>query len=82
MLINVIEASYCGGHRVWLKFNDGLQGEVDLTSELSGEVFQPLQDPAYFASFRLDGTLSWSNGADFAPEFLHALVRENNRTQV
>lgn len=82
MLIHVVEASYRGGHRVWLKFNDGLEGEADLSSELWGEVFQPLQDPAYFASFRVDGTLTWPNGADFAPESLHDLVRDINRTRV
>ena len=82
MLVYVIEASYRGDHRVWLKFNDGLEGEVDLASELGGEVFEPLRDKAYFASFRVDETLTWPNGADFAPEFLNALVRETNRTRV
>ena len=82
MLTHVLEASYRGGHRVWLKFNDGLEGEVDLSAELSGEVFQPLRDPVYFAVFRVDHTLNWPNGADFAPEFLHDLVREANRARV
>jgi hypothetical protein len=82
MLIHVVEAKYRRGHCVWLKFNDGLEGEVDLSAELSGEVFQPLRDPSYFASFHVDGTLTWQNGADFAPEFLHDLVRDINRTRV
>ena len=82
MLVHVVEASYRGGHRVWLKFNDGLEGEVDLASELTGEVFEPLRDTAYFASSRVDETLTWPNGADFAPEFLHDLVRDANRTRV
>ena len=58
---------------MWLKFNDGLEGEVELASELRGEVFEPLRDTAYFASFRVEETLTWPNGADFAPEFLHVL---------
>ena len=82
MLVHVVEARYRGDHRVWLKFNDGLEGEVDLSPELSGEVFRPLQDPLYFASFHVDQTLTWPNGADFAPEFLHDLVRQTNRTRV
>jgi hypothetical protein len=82
VLVSVVEASYRGDHRVWLKFNDGLEGEIDLASELSGEIFQPLRDKACFASFRVDETLTWPNGADFAPEFLHDLVREINRTRV
>jgi len=80
MVIEVVEAAYRNGHRVWLKFNDGLEGEVDLSSELWGEVFEPLRDPAYFAAFRVDQTLTWPNGADFAPEFLHSLVQESLRT--
>ncbi len=82
MLVHVVEARYRGYQRVWLKFNDGLEGEVDLASELRGEVFEPLRDTAYFAAFRVEQTLTWPNGADFAPEFLHELVREANRTRV
>jgi hypothetical protein len=33
-----------GGHRVWLRFDDGLEGEIDLAGELRGEVFEPLRD--------------------------------------
>jgi hypothetical protein len=57
-----------------LTFTDGTHGEIDLESELYGEVFEPLRDPAYFALGELDaviGTVVWPNGADFAPEFLY-----------
>ena len=67
----VVEARYLGDHRVWLRFDDGCEGEVDLGSHLSGPVFEPLRDPAYFARFTVDMTLTWPNGADFAPETLH-----------
>jgi hypothetical protein len=71
----LVECARClGGHRVWLRFDDGLEGEIDLAAELHGEVFQPLRDPDYFAGFRVDDTLIWPNGADFAPEFLRDLV--------
>ena len=73
---HVVEAKHMGGHRIWLRFDDGIVGELDLTAELTGEVFEPLRDVDAFAKFRIDRghTLSWSNGADFAPEFLHDLV--------
>ena len=71
MFIHINDAKYIGGYKVWLAFNDGAQGEIDLSSELYGEVFEPLKDMSFFKSFTLEGhTLSWSNGADFAPEFL------------
>lgn len=74
MMVHVLEAQYRGGHRVWLRFDDGLDGEVDLSDELEGEVFEPLRDPEYFARFSVDETLLWPNGADYAPEFLHDRV--------
>ena len=74
MIVHVLEARYRGGHRVWLRFDDGVDGEVDLSMELDGEVFEPLKDPDYFAGFVVDQTLIWPNGADFAPEFLRARV--------
>ncbi len=75
MLVHVLEARHLGGHRVWLRFDDGVTGELDLSSELAGQVFEPLRDPSFFARFEVDDTLTWPNGADFAPEFLHGLVR-------
>lgn len=74
MFLHVKTAKYLKDYKIWLSFNDGFEGEVDLSSELYGEVFEPLKDISFFKSFTLEGhTLSWSNGADFAPEFL----REN-----
>ena len=78
MLPRVQEARYVSGYVVWLRFNDGTEGEVDLAAELQGEVFQPLKDPGFFRSFQVHPelhTLVWPNGADFAPEFLRAAVR-------
>jgi len=61
---------------VWLRFDDGVEGTVDLANELWGEIFQPLRDPDYFGRFTVEDTLVWPNGADFAPEFLHERLRE------
>ena len=71
MFMHVIEAKYIDDYRVWLSFNDGAKGEVDLFPELFGELFEPLKDLHLFRSFKLEGhTIAWDNGADFAPEFL------------
>ena len=78
MLPRVIDARYVGEKTVWLRFTDGAEGEVDLSAELHGEVFEPLLSDEYFRSFKLDPdlkTLVWPNGADFAPEFLRSALR-------
>ena len=75
MFVHVTKAEYTRDYKVWLAFKDGARGEVDLSSELHGEVFEPLRDKALFQSFTLEGhTLSWRNGADFAPEFLREFL--------
>ena len=78
MLPRIVEAKYVAGKVVWLRFNDGAEGEIDLSEELYGEIFEPLQSNEYFRSFRLHPelrTLVWPNGADFAPEFLRSALR-------
>lgn len=67
----VVEAKYVSDYVVWLKFDDNVEGEVNLESELEGEIYEPLKDKNYFKNFQIRGhTLSWENGADFAPEYL------------
>jgi hypothetical protein len=71
---DVVEARYVRGYSIWLRFEDGTEGVVDLTEELYGPVFEPLKDKSYFSSFRVNpdtGTIEWPNHADFAPEFLY-----------
>jgi len=77
-MIGVIEARHVKDYILWLRFSDGLEGEVDLESELEGEIFEPLREPEIFRSFSLHPefrTVAWENGADFAPEFLYSLVK-------
>lgn len=77
-MLHVCSVEYRGGHRLRLAFTDGAEGEVDLAAHLDGPVFVPLRDPATFATVDLDPearTVAWSNGADFAPEFLRDLLR-------
>ena len=78
MLKDVIAAQPLSGHRLRLRFEDGIEGVVDLGQSLSfNGVFQPLKDPAYFAAVRVDselGTVTWPNGADLDPDVLYANV--------
>jgi hypothetical protein len=73
MILHITKAEYRGDYRIWLRFNDGAEGVVDLKDELYGEMFEPLKDINKFKYFQVDPeleTLVWENGADFAPEFL------------
>jgi hypothetical protein len=76
-LVHVSHVEVVGPHRLRLRFEDGAEGEIDLSDWPWRGVFEPLRDPQFFARVQLDeelGTIVWPNGADLAPETLHASV--------
>jgi len=78
MILHVIDVKYVRDYVIWVKFNDGIDGEVDLSAELEGEVFGPLKDKTLFKTVKVDlllQTVVWDNGADLAPEFLYDNLR-------
>ena len=78
MILHVNDVKYVRDYVIWVKFNDGIDGEVDLSTELEGEVFGPLKDQALFKTVKVDSllqTVVWDNGADLAPEFLYDNLR-------
>jgi hypothetical protein len=76
MFVHVTEMSCLDGYRLQLRFNNGVEGIVDLEPELYGEIFEPLRDRNLFQqAFLTSRTVEWPNGADFAPEFLLSRVQ-------
>ena len=78
MLMDVVSVEPRGDYRLWLRFQDGTEGEIDLQPELIFRgVFAPLRDPAYFAQVRVNpdlGTICWPNDADWDPLVLYSLL--------
>jgi hypothetical protein len=71
---HVVDARWLGDYKVWLEFNDGRKGVVDLADELHGEELEPLRDRDRFSEFYLDyglASIAWLDGQDFTPEFLY-----------
>lgn len=73
-MADVINVRYLRDYTVWLEFDDGTQGEVDISRSFKGPVFEPLRNIDYFKQVRVNadlGTIVWPNGADVAPETLY-----------
>ena len=74
MIIHVTRVQVVGHYVLDLSFDDGTRKRVNLQRELYGPIFEPLRNAAYFAQAYLDAdsrTVTWPNGADFAPDFLY-----------
>jgi Protein of unknown function (DUF2442) len=79
MIIHVTQVKVVGPFSLEVAFDDGARKRVNLRRELYGPIFEPLRDPDYFARVYLDPdsrTITWPNGADFAPDFLYQLEAE------
>ena len=78
MLRDVLEARPVGGYRVYIRFDDGVSGEIDLAAVIDFEgVFAPLRALDKFAELHVApelGTICWPNGVDIAPETLYDAV--------
>jgi hypothetical protein len=75
----LIEAEPVGDYVVRVRFDDGTNGDVDLSYLADyGGVFEPLREVGFFRQLRADpeaGTIVWPNQADIAPETLYGLAR-------
>ena len=78
MLPSVVSVTQTGPYRLKLRFDDGAEGEIDITKMTTFEgVFEPLKEPGYFSQVKVDpeaGTIVWPNGADLDPLVLHSKV--------
>ena len=78
-MIHVTGARHIGGYRLWVRFSDATEGEIDLADVVLNDkrpIVVALRDQAVFAAMRVDmDTVVWEDGFDLAPEYLHARLR-------
>ncbi len=78
----MLEAKCTRDFRIWLKFDDGSQGEIDFEAELTGPIFEPMRDIKEFRRLRVDDeTIVWPNGADVCPSYLYDMGRLASRSE-
>lgn len=81
MLFDVIEVKLVKNYILFLRFEDGKEGYIDISKVVSFEgVFSKLKDMDYFATVQLNkelGTIIWNNGADLSPNFLYSNITKN-----
>lgn len=75
-VLTISQVEYLGSFKLKLEFSNTESRIVDLEQHLDGAIYQALKEQKFFAKVSLNqdlGTITWANGADFAPEFLYQI---------
>ena len=72
-MCRVVFVQPLSNYRLRVVFQDGVEGEMDLSDRLFGPMFEPLRCPDFFSRAFIDdfGVVCWPNGADLAPDALY-----------
>ena len=61
------------GYRIWVEFNDGVSGELDLTEYVGKPVFKVWDEPGYFEKVHVSAhrTVAWDDDLEFCTESMY-----------
>jgi hypothetical protein len=81
MLDRIVAVEARPDYHVWIRFEDGLEGELSLAHLVGRGVFVAWNDEAEFRKVFIDeesGTIAWPGGLDVAPDALHQRLAESH----
>lgn len=60
-------------YRIWLEFDDGVSGEVDLSDVAGNGVFKIWDEPGYFEKVHIAShwAIAWDDEVELCPDSLH-----------
>lgn len=73
---DVVHVQVTGPHLLFVKFRDGVEGEVQFKPSFFRGVFAHLADDQEFSQVRLvDGAVTWPQELDLAPDAMHDALK-------
>ena len=72
-MVRPIEVRPVGRYRIWLRYQDGTEGEVDLSHRAGRGVFAAWDNEGVFAQVKLGarGAIEWPGNLDLCPDALY-----------
>lgn len=78
MLYDVVEVKVIKDYILYLRFEDGTKGEVDISKIIPFKgIFSKVQDKEYFSTVYVNhelGTIVWDNGSDISSSCLYSAI--------
>ncbi len=83
-MYRIVEVKTIQHYRIWIRFADGLEGEIDLSDLVGRGVFAAWNDPVEFEKAYIDPdthTVAWPGEIDLAPDALYADIFAHKAVQ-
>ena len=81
--MNIESVHFVEGYTLHLKFQDGIEGDVDLSDLVSGGIFKVLQDKELFCKAYSNGySLAWSDELEIDADNLYLDVTGEKMSRV
>ena len=76
-MVRILTARPLAGHRLQVRFDDGLEGIFPVEPEARGGVFLKLLDAKIFNAVTVNpdfGCVEWPGGVDLCPDTMHQIM--------
>ena len=72
-MLKIISAKSCTEYKIWLRYSDGVEGEVDLSHLVGKGVFSAWKDKKVFQNFRVKNgrVVIWTDEIDLCADSLY-----------
>ena len=72
-MITAVEVEPRSGYRIWLRYSDGVSGEVDLSDMVGRGVFKVWLDRTFFEKVYVSehGSIAWSDDIELCADALY-----------
>lgn len=72
-MFSPVEVKPLSDYRIWIRFSDRVEGEVDLSHLAGRGVFAPWEDPGVFQQVHIGpgGEIAWSEEMELCPDSLY-----------
>jgi Protein of unknown function (DUF2442) len=82
MLVDVIEVRVLDGYKLFLHFENNVEGEIDISEIVPFKgIFERLKNKEEFSKVTINkevGTICWENGADLSPCVLYEQISQKS----
>ena len=72
-MLKVTQVRALPNYRISVRYKDGVEGEVDLSTYVGKGVFVPLSSPAFFETVHVSphGSIAWDEDIELCPDSIY-----------